>query len=489
MPKDDIPPEFSRPGRKYSFRLWVTLCASLGLALLVIASLLTSQDASEEWKYTLGWLNRTALPLSLLLIITFSGCLDLSKIRHKKTLAAIFFLGCAAILAPLLSPYSEEQPWRYQYLLSFCWVIALICFGISFLMLAAGASRFWSWTFCLLGSLALGLCTLEAGLLATSQASDGIRNNSRESRHAIAGETLAESDSWRLKECGTIVETGGRPVRLTHRLMKFDDDLFDVAYGLKENGFRFTPKHESAENDLLVFGCSFSFGHGLRDEETWAWQLAELLGPDWNVHNYAMEGYSANQMLCMLENGMIPQIKGEKRLALFLGIESHLIRNDFFPYTPHYQITESGAAERKGKPRFGFLRKLPKILNGSQIARLVDGIVSGSNQTTDDMKALYLALLRQSGKILEKKYGAELTVLLWPDLEYLKPELDRSGIRAITVSRFLSDWKSSPSSYLLAPPWDGHPGPRATRELADGLAEWIKGMGIDRSRHEGGNPQ
>jgi hypothetical protein len=52
----------------------------------------------------------------------------------------------------------------------------------------------------------------------------------------------------------------------------------------------------TARRKLAIVGDSFSQGYGIRDEETYAWRLAEL-APGWDVENYGTGGYGAYQSL------------------------------------------------------------------------------------------------------------------------------------------------------------------------------------------------
>lgn len=63
------------------------------------------------------------------------------------------------------------------------------------------------------------------------------------------------------------------------------------------SGFRLVPNQPaSCRKSLWVLGCSFAFGHGLTDDETFCALLQRDL-PDWKICNFAQNGYSTTHAL------------------------------------------------------------------------------------------------------------------------------------------------------------------------------------------------
>jgi len=72
-------------------------------------------------------------------------------------------------------------------------------------------------------------------------------------------------------------------------------DEIDINYTIDEFGYRKYPDLDpNAPKKLFCFGCSFTFGHGLPDYETWPYMLVKNLGPDWTVSNFGVHGASFN---------------------------------------------------------------------------------------------------------------------------------------------------------------------------------------------------
>jgi len=57
-----------------------------------------------------------------------------------------------------------------------------------------------------------------------------------------------------------------------------------------------------ADKSILFFGCSFAFGEGLNDSETFPFQLIKDAGEKYTGRNFAFHGYETQQMLALLED-------------------------------------------------------------------------------------------------------------------------------------------------------------------------------------------
>lgn len=74
----------------------------------------------------------------------------------------------------------------------------------------------------------------------------------------------------------------------------------DISYFINENGFRIpNGNYKESKNTIACFGCSNTFGIGIRWEETWPYLLNQKLGDDFVVKNYGLSGAS-NDMIARL---------------------------------------------------------------------------------------------------------------------------------------------------------------------------------------------
>lgn len=456
--------------------MWIC-AAALGLAVCIFALHIFMPDsASEEWRYTIQQLALYIMPISGITILAMLGYAYPAIIMRHKLLLILLIMTCALIFVPVSFPSAGILDWKYQYMLSVCWSLAAICIGLMAFYLARTARL--AGIYCLCGSILMGLGAIEAYLLLTQQALDGLTDASAKSRYVLADQAIPEHMALTSSECGVKWNSQTKELEVAHRRMKFDEDIFDVKYKINESGWRRMPEASgNAPYDLLLFGCSFTFGYGLAEEQTWAFKLAKLLGPNWRLSNYAQPGYGAGQMLCMLERHEIPMPKGKQRYALFFAIGDHLRRNEFFGGSPHYQLDDSGKLHMAGKPRYNFIQKIPDIFNGSQLARDLSSYAGSIiAQYSPAMLNTYLGMIKESALLLKETYQTELIVLLWEDAEYMAPLFQNLNIPTLKVTSMLQDKKSGnkfPIAYYLQYPYDLHPGEAATTEMAKGLANYF----------------
>ena len=71
----------------------------------------------------------------------------------------------------------------------------------------------------------------------------------------------------------------------------------DIKYYINSKGYRYYPDKSVKKNKkAFCFGCSFTLGHGLPDNETWPYILGEKLGEEWSVENYGKSGASFEEI-------------------------------------------------------------------------------------------------------------------------------------------------------------------------------------------------
>lgn len=458
-------------------RLVSGICLLVALALVCALNLFEPRDPSPEWLYTIKVLNRLGLPaiFGLLAILLLWSVISGKNVITSRTGCILIFLGaCIFIAIPLTSNSIYHISWQMQYFLSFCWAFGLLCAGLLAFILATRLPAIWATLGCLAGSIFFAFSAMEAYLLFTSQPADGINNASAQSHYVTEG-AVPEPAAWESFVCGSRYAAHDQPTLVAHRLDKFGKPVFDVQYGIRTSGRRRLPDMpQGTKYDLLLFGCSYTFGHSLEDEQTWPWHLATLLGSQWSIENYAMTGWSINQTLCLLEHDLVEIPRGKENFAIYLAIKDHVRRNDFFPGTPVYHLDEKGEAESGGKPAFNTLHRAPEIFNGSQLAREIGGWASNMiMKHPERMTDLYLGLLKKTADLLKEKYNTRLIVLIWPDIQYLASRIAAQGIPVLDAKEMMEDWDKDPGAYYISP-FDGHPNAKAATALARGVARYLR---------------
>lgn len=451
---------------------WRTICG-IFLAMtcvgIMAANYWLPADADEEYLYTVQWLGKYLLPLSTTLLFIVLAIRPGQKPRRSFW---FFAIGLSLAIMTFWLPQNNTFA-----LASFCWTGAFICTGIGFFCAAAKARALASGASCMLGSLLLAFGIGEIYLLCTEQSWDGSYYDNQNSAYVRTGEAIPTFTNIRGGICGSQFYGVSDGTSVGQRFMRHDQPIFDVKYTFNASGRRILPPNTGKPQfELMLFGCSFTFGHGLENEQTWPWLLAQKLGATWQLENYSFNGFGANQMLCFLEHNLVEQPDKKASFALFLAIKDHLRRNEFFATVPHYILNANNMPVQQGQGKYIWLHKLPSLLPGSQLATLASNLGTALilNWSANDAEKLYVAMLKRSAEILREKYKTELLVLLWPDLDNLALPLRDMGITTINARKFLPDWDAgNGQAYQIAPPYEGHPNARAAAELAAGLANYF----------------
>lgn len=457
-------------------------------AILAGCYLFMPSDASDEYAYTINVIFQFGfIPLSLLTAILF-------YLSRRGTPVACFmarncgwflfcFAGILLISYPVFSPWAGGVNWKLGIVFSICWALGTLCMAIGLFWLSSRFKNLLAGLFCLFASIFLAYFVGETAFLLTPQPRDGRWRDHAHSKYVLEGKAIEFLPVQNTK-IGPMTRRPDTPEgAAAHKELRYDHELFDVCYTLNEKNRRITPPaNERPLAELMVFGCSFTFGYGLNDDQTWPWLLAKELGPGWHVENYGSNGFGAQQMLAMLEENMVEMPATPVREALFMAINGHIPRNSgLFPMdSVSYDLREDGELVRGKMTNESPLRILvdgQHILNGSQLAReMSDRIVAWlTRQLRPEQTRTFVAILEKSARILRSKYKTQLTILLWPDIEDLAPLLENKGFKVLLVRDILKEFDSAGvTAYHIVPYYEGHPNLKANTELAAGLAAYYR---------------
>jgi hypothetical protein len=265
--------------------------------------------------------------------------------------------------------------------------------------------------------------------------------------------------------------------------------LFDVTYTINSNGLRVAPQW--SKNDLagtaLFFGCSYTFGEGLRDSETLPYQVGLLSEGRYRTINFAFEAYSPAQMLAGLEHDRVQQlVDTPPTYAFYVAAPIHVWRvagrTSWGRHAPRYVLTEDGTVRQAGyydtksldeKLGFGYDSRIMGQLDKSALWRTLS---NRDFRVTDDDIRLYLAVVRRSQELLTAQYpGIQFHIILWPNqnapqqryvYEKMRTGFLQMGYPVHLVEAILPDyWSHDRSRYILGP-GDHHPNALADRLLA-----------------------
>lgn len=304
------------------------------------------------------------------------------------------------------------------------------------------------------------------------------------------------------------------PAGLLHRP---EGPVFEGTYTIGADGLRVAPPYRKKDvaGTVLFFGCSFTFGEGLRDMDTLPYQVGVQSGGRYRTFNFGVQGYSPNQMLAAIENGIVRRVVDTMpQYTFYIAIPDHVWRVagrvPWGWHAPRYVLDADGTVSRAGDfenlqplaERLGLVTTCPcgqcpdceshellaqrlglawevRQINKSAIWRRLWNGYSRINAA--DIR-LCLAVVRRAQELLSAQYpGIQFNVLLWPGghsrqqqyaYEELREGLRRMGIPLYLVEDILPGCRVDPSAYLLSPV-DPHPNALADRLLAKYVVEKV----------------
>jgi len=123
---------------------------------------------------------------------------------------------------------------------------------------------------------------------------------------------------------------------LDNNWLDSNNNIVDIDYRINKQGFRCD--HFSDEEGILFLGCSFTFGVGLHEHQTWAYKVAEHFGVKcWNLgipghgldlHSYFLQYHLKSELpnikaICVLE-------PPPDRISLIYEHDNELALLDYF---------------------------------------------------------------------------------------------------------------------------------------------------------------
>jgi len=261
------------------------------------------------------------------------------------------------------------------------------------------------------------------------------------------------------------------------------EEIYEVVYTMDERHRR-TVGHQIIPDSphVLLFGGSFFFGEGLRDEQTLQHQL-KLRMPNTNIYNYAVHGWGTNGMLGVIESVDLPrEVQSSKGIAIYGYLWFHedrnigSIRTGWATKFPYYEpdvdgnLTSHGTIY-EGRPVLmslnSGLRKLGKF------SKLLSLINIDFGRWCINPAKLTAQIIIESKRRYEKMFDGEFIVLIHPlNSKIPDPEkgshqsvLDQLAIAGIRVLHLPIE-----TSEESAIPNDGHPSAQLNREIARELA-------------------
>lgn len=271
--------------------------------------------------------------------------------------------------------------------------------------------------------------------------------------------------------------------RVTSILKEDGQIIYSAVYTTDNYGRRITPVKDTdnrSKKFALFFGCSYTFGEGLDDNETLPYFFSRLL-PEYRAYNYGLSGYGPQQMLEHLKRETFrTEINEQDGILIYVFIDHHVNRvigtmraySIWADIMPYYILDHKGDLIRKGSFRTGrpLLNMIYKLLNKSQVVQALQLDFPKLQQQHFEITA---KIFEESKKIFQSKFkNGKFYVVFYPGsnyIRYLKPFFDQSGIQYIDCSKLFNP--TLPPFHI---PGDAHPNQNALKTLAEHLCTIIE---------------
>jgi hypothetical protein len=262
--------------------------------------------------------------------------------------------------------------------------------------------------------------------------------------------------------------------------------IFDVNYTADEFGRRVHLERKCTQQKdfFLFFGCSFTFGTGVRDGETLPAQV-EVLNSSYHTYNYSQPGWGPGNILRRIQQSdLTREIDEKKGKAAYVFMIDHLRRvvgnlslDRFGSWTdqlPYYFIDDDGTLQTRGTLRDGRgpWGYIAKFLGQSRTLRYFN--VDFPNSFSEKHYLLFAKIVDEMKKNLETQFpNIEFFVIFFPESVYaenLIPYLDQKGIKSLDLSGVdLHEYNETPFI-----PLEGHPSAASYKFLAGLILDSLK---------------
>ncbi len=299
---------------------------------------------------------------------------------------------------------------------------------------------------------------------------------------------------WQVKEVNITVEPDGKffakhpTLGYTHLPGEFkvtlpDDYAFKVTH--RADTLRITHPLEtyaveSSKNEIWIFGCSFTHGWTLNDDETYPWLLQQQL-PEVEVVNFGVSGYGTLQSMLQFQEAL--EKRPKPRLVVIAYASFHDQRNTLLrlrskqlvPWNKLGPIVQPYATlDSNGDLKYAMAEMTYREFPLMRVSALMNFIETTYDYKVEDTfynsHAVTQAIIKAFHR-LAQKHGLEVVVvgllsdrLTTDTLAFSKhagiPTADISVDLSIRANR---NW-----------PYDPHPSPAANQQYAQKLIAFLK---------------
>jgi hypothetical protein len=253
--------------------------------------------------------------------------------------------------------------------------------------------------------------------------------------------------------------------------------VYDVNYTVDQFGRRITPLSAPGPRDrfALFFGCSYTYGEGLNDDETLPHYFGEL-APRYRPYNYAFHGGGPFEALARMESVDFKTEVAEKQgIGFYTFIDDHVNRVNnsssvasWHSEEIHYSRLPDGTFVHDGS--FNTARpwqsRLYRFVYGNRLLRYL-GFHLPLRITSHELDLTAAAIAEVANRFHRHFPDSDFYVVFYPNTAWhdrIGKRLVRMGVRTLDYHDLFDKYRSP---YLIE--GDGHPSAEAIRTFASAI--------------------
>ncbi|NLV40772.1 MAG: hypothetical protein GXY15_06045 [Candidatus Hydrogenedentes bacterium] len=236
--------------------------------------------------------------------------------------------------------------------------------------------------------------------------------------------------------------------------------IYDVTAETDDAGRRVTPcdRQEGGESNIAAFfGCSMTFGQGVRDEETLPARFCAH-APEWRAFNYGVSGYGPQHMwLQICEKNVLGEFSARRGVVVYSFLGHHLERLAGTPpvlATWAYplpwledhdgQIVHRGTFRSRSPLEYFFFQRVHPTHLAQFIERRLPARAPVKGRQDAALNLLVRLIVECSQAAKEQAPGLAFHVVILPTCggtvrEGLLQRLEAAGVRALDYERLFEE--------------------------------------------------
>lgn len=267
-----------------------------------------------------------------------------------------------------------------------------------------------------------------------------------------------------------VIDKNGQKRKYENRAPNNDETvIYDRIYNIYSNGFRYTKCNLKSNENYVFFGCSYTFGAGLNDEQTLPYYFSKLMNFEKNVLNCGVPGRSTNSAINILESGLIPAFTCENsknQYFIYSLINDHIQRNFRISSYPKDNWLYKNRIWKMGGQPFGSVKRM--FARSYIFNSVFDNIINEYNK--EYYENYIIQSLNYMKEKAETRYKAKFIVVVWPQIEgsplSFIGKIKKTNPDLIFLPEYFKD-----CGYMIKD--DCHPNAKANEELAKIIMDYI----------------